>query len=82
MTSKEALFNLVRIHYGYESKNDFDECVKVLEKDLERLEILKDKLSVYIKADYCLSVMGSLDYQQLTKEEYKLLKEWLNENNN
>lgn len=77
MTSKEALYKLARIYYGYEDKNDFDECVSELEKDLEILEILKDKLSVYIKVNYCLSVMGSLDYQQLTKEEFELLKEWL-----
>ena len=53
----------------------------IIEKDLDRLEkitdILKDKLSVYEKAHYRLSVNGGLEYQKLTKQEYEILKEWL-----
>lgn len=79
MTSKEAMQDLRKDatkHLDHHIKY-LNDRLDVIEKDLEILEILKDKLAVYFKAHYRLSVMGSLDYQRLTEEEYKLLKEWL-----
>lgn len=39
------------------------------------IEILKDELWLYENGDYRLSVMGSHDYQALSKMDYELLKE-------
>ena len=57
---------------------------KAVIKDLKRLEqlekaidILKYELWLYENGDYRLSVMGSHDYQALSKMDYKLLKEVL-----
>ena len=79
MTSKEALSDLFFLAIGDE--NHTKKCKETIEKDLDRLEkitdILKDKLSVYEKAHYRLSVNGSLEYQKLTKQEYEILKDWL-----
>ena len=85
MNSKEALSDLFFLATGDE--NHTKKCKETIEKDLDRLEkitdILKDKLSVYEKAHYRLSVNGSLEYQKLTKQEYEILKDWLeNENQN
>ena len=85
MNSKEALSDLFFLAIGDE--NHTKKCKETIEKDLDRLEkitdILKDKLSVYEKAHYRLSVNGSLEYQKLTKQEYEILKDWLeNENQN
>ena len=79
MTSKEALSDLFFLAIGDEKHTK--KCKETIEKDLDRLEkitdILKDKLSVYEKAHYRLSVNGSLEYQKLTKQEYEILKDWL-----
>ncbi len=92
MNSKEALKEL-EIATNWSSDEDIDKdlynlwgnvACRTIKKDLERLEklekitdILKDKLSVYEKAHYRLSVNGSLEYQKLTKQEYEILKDWL-----
>ena len=90
MTSKEALKIIRSYHdemiyhsdYAFiEIENIFKQELDIIEKDLDRLEkitdILKDKLSVYEKAQYRLSVNGSLEYQEVTNQEYELLKEVL-----
>lgn len=41
------------------------------------IDILKDELWLYENGDYRLSVMGSHDYQALSKMDYELLKEVL-----
>ena len=83
MTSKEMLNELLVMPTLCLNKGALRR-LKIIEKDLERLEklekvtkILKDNLQVYEKADYCLSVNGILEYQKLTKQEYDLLKDWL-----
>ena len=85
MKSKEALFNLVRIHYGYENKNDFDECVSELEKDLERLEKLEKVIKI-LKHRIDFENLGEFESGYVFRgyfndcfdeDEYELLKEWL-----
>lgn len=51
--------------------------LKRLEKLEEAIDILKDELWLYENGDYRLSVMGSHDYQALSKMDYELLKEVL-----
>ena len=93
MKSKEALENLGKINLGdnpyciFEDnllKNCCKEEYETIKKDLDRLEklekcidILKDNLFIYKKDNYRLSVNGSLEYQEVTNQEYELLKEWL-----
>ena len=93
MTSKEALENLGQVNLGdnpyciFEDnllKNCCKEEYEAIEKDLERLEklekcidILKDNLRIYKRDNYRLSVNGSLEYQEITNQEYELLKELL-----
>ena len=83
MNSKEALSDLFFLAIGDEKHTK--KCKETIKKDLDRLEkitdILKDKLSVYEKAHYRLSVNGSLEYQKLTKQEYEILKDWLENDN-
>ena len=83
MNSKEALSDLFFLAIGDEKHTK--KCKETVKKDLDRLEkitdILKDKLSVYEKAHYRLSVNGSLEYQKLTKQEYEILKDWLENDN-
>ena len=88
MNGKEAL-KLAILEYEKDLKFDennqwvkdvlkgLKKCQQELEKLEVVIEILKDDLYVYEKADYCLSVNGSLEYQKLTKQEYELLKEVL-----
>ena len=83
MNSKEALSDLFFLAIGDEKHTK--KCKETVKKDLDRLEkitdILKDKLSVYEKAHYRLSVNGSLEYQKLPKQEYEILKDWLENDN-
>lgn len=73
MTSKEALNEVKNILYEEQTfKNDTDELLKTIEKDLEVLEILKK----HIKNSVCLytDLIGSLIENV---EEYDKVKEWL-----
>lgn len=93
MTSREALEELYELAL-FDSICDPDDCkrctaikvcgsyqyYKTIKKDLEVLEIIKNKL-VYplalMSLPYELYNNSVIKEQQLTKEEYELLKEWL-----
>lgn len=88
MTSKEALeswFNAISTN----DKIRWEEHYKVIKKDLEVLEILKKKM--IIDTDYYDSDVGCEEFEYIAyngqplnienKEEYDLIKEWLENEN-
>ena len=86
MNSKEALEKLLEmaIENGLWKSGLVEDIENIILQDLDRLEnlekcidILKDNLFIYKKDNYRLSVKGSLEYQEVTNQEYELLKEVL-----
>ena len=79
MTSKEAVKRLWQETAPATYMKDFDkkECCDVIEKDLEILDIFKDKLNIVLEDDY-LSCYGG---DKITEEEYEKVKEWLSDGN-
>lgn len=86
---KQELERLEIIEENYHSLNKEFEDIEFENYHLRKeniklkqvMDILKDNLFVYDKGDYRLSVNGSHDYQELTQEEYVLLKEVLGNEN-
>lgn len=86
MTSKEALKRIIlgtNVDIHRSSIEEIDEAISLIEKDLEILEILKNKL-VDITILYfstCIEVyncgFANRPKFQLTQEEYNKIKEWL-----
>lgn len=86
MTSKEALKVLYpnKTYTPYYTKSEKRNACKVIEKDLEVLEILKKKLvelnRVKTYTDY--RVYNCYQYSSdlyLTEKEFNKIKEWLND---
>lgn len=86
MTSKEALKRIIlgtNVDTHRSSIEEIDEAISLIEKDLEILEILKNKL-VDITILYfstCIEVyncgFANRPKFQLTQEEYNKINEWL-----
>ena len=94
MTSKEALKRIkddIEINYlttkhnNEKDKYNYLELLKIIEKDLKLLEVLKKKM--IIDTDYYDSDDGCEEFEYIAyngqplnienKQEYDLLKEWL-----
>ena len=94
MTSKEALKRikddneinyLTTKHNNEKDKYNYLELLKIIEKDLKLLEVLKKKM--IIDTDYYDSDDGCEEFEYIAyngqplnienKQEYDLLKEWL-----
>lgn len=80
MTSIEALLKIESFCAYY--MDEVGEALEKLAKDLEVLQILKDKLPpitilrvMEYEGTYVL--YNSINCTSITKEEYELLKEWL-----
>ena len=84
MNSKEALIDLVSMG-ALRLNKEAAERLAIVQKDLDVLEVLKNKMSVEI--DYYDSDFGCEAYEYIayngndlnidTQEEFNLLKEWL-----
>ena len=84
MTSKDAL---EKLYFQCCMSNDIDdkwfEELKIIEKDLEVLEILKNYSDYYTCCDtygYGESCLNILIHDDI--EEYTIIKEWLEDENN
>ena len=92
MTSKEALERIKKSHYiamaciGIDKPDkETEKAIKIIEKDLEILEMLKKKMT--IETDYCDNDLGCEIFEYIafngeplnldSQEEFDLLKEWL-----
>ena len=75
MTSKEALSDLSFLAIGDE--NHTIKCKEIIEKDLERLEKLEKAIEILKKTFGLHYILEYDNYCPMTKEEYKLLKEVL-----
>ena len=80
-TSREALCYLDDIAHGRKMEYDPHELKCIVEKDLEVLEIIKKKnVATFLipccnnARDYSMKTSG---FEALTDKEFKLLKEWL-----
>lgn len=82
MTSKEAVLELICEAKSF-NRDDGRVCFlrKIIEKDLEVLEIIKKKnVATFLipccnnARDYSMKTSG---FEALTDKEFKLLKEWL-----
>lgn len=67
MNSKEALNNIKNLFIG--SSINLEQQFEIIEKDLDRLEILKRNIFVADNTIYATS-------NELEKDDYKKLKEW------
>ena len=86
MTSKEALLELISTFYD----KDLEE-IKIIEKELEVLEIIKkkkvciysiqenDNFNDYNWELYFIYHRENASEMQLTETEFNLIKEWLND---
>lgn len=82
MTSKEALKDLREriIHPEYFGRHEILNELAIIEKDLEVLETIKNKLVFPLALmflPYELYNQSVMKEQQLTQEEYDKIKEWL-----
>lgn len=82
MTSKEALTHLCIIATTPEFARSIDYCYDIVLKDLEVLQVLKDKLPRIttlrvMEYEGTYDLYNSINSTSITKEEYELLKEWL-----
>lgn len=84
MTSKEALDYIEKVMVAENGRLSLYEKlnIKTIAKDLEVLQVLKDKLPqittlrvMEYEGTYVL--YNSINCTSITKEEYELLKEWL-----
>lgn len=92
MTSKEALERIKKSHYiamacmGIDKPDiETEKAIKTIEKDLEILEMLKNKMT--IETDYYDSDIGCEEYEYIAyndeplnivdKDEFNKIKEWL-----
>lgn len=80
MNSKEALNNIKNLFIG--SPINLTQQIEIIEKDLEVLDIIKNKdvrIRVLLASknveEYNYSIL--FEIQHLTQEEFYLLKEWL-----
>ena len=78
MTSKEAL---EKISWRFPNDPDFQKYCKIIKKDLEVLEILKNKTVAIFLIPNCQSAydysMKTIGFKSLTDKEFMLIKEWL-----
>ena len=96
MTSKEALENIKiapsfmggnpRYWTCSQSSIPFLEDINIIKKDLEILEILKNKTVAIFLIPNCQSAydysMKTIGFKSLTDKEFMLIKEWLENNGN
>lgn len=57
--------------------NDYCEEFETIKKDLEVLEILNKHSTRLDDADWDNNIFNGIDYENLGKEERKVIKEWL-----
>ena len=76
MTSKEALSDLVFLAYAVGDKEQIDEFEKIIERNLEVLELLKRELFYEYKC-FDLDEGWYDDSFSFSKDEQKKIKEWL-----
>ena len=84
MTSLEALKFIYDLEDIQGGRDEFWEAYRIIEKDLKALDIIRNKKVIYIHLlkkskelkEYNNSIISS---EELTEEEWKLLKEQLNE---
>ena len=76
MTSKEALSDLVFLAYAVGDKEQIDEIEKIIERNLEVLELLKRELFYEYKC-FDLDEGWYDDSFSFSKDELKKIKEWL-----
>lgn len=88
MTSEEALYLLMtnqkKVKDGFKfidlnthEKVSIEECYDIVKKDLEVLEILKRHSTILDDEDWDSNIFNGIDYENLDKEERKVIKEWL-----
>lgn len=81
MTSKEALITLFASYNYNGNYQELIEARETLEKDLEVLEIIKKKNVATFLIRCCNNAhdysMKTIGFEALTDKEFKLLKEWL-----
>lgn len=79
MKSKEAI-TILKEERLYLSNNNANEVINAIQRDLEVLEIIKNKLVfplALMSLPYELYNQSVMKEQQLTQEEYDKIKEWL-----
>lgn len=76
MTSKEALSDLVFLAYAVGDKEQIDEFEKIIERNLEVLELLKRELFNEYQC-FDLDEGWYDDSFSFSKDEQKKIKEWL-----
>ena len=78
MTSKKAL---EKISWRFPNDPDFQKYCEIIKKDLEVLEILKNKTVAIFLIPNCQSAydysMKTIGFKSLTDKEFMLIKEWL-----
>ena len=86
MTSKDSIENIKNILREDENIWEYNEDIKQIEKDLEVLELIKKKnVATFLipccntARDYSMKTSG---FEALTDKEFKLLKEWLENDSN
>ena len=80
MTSKEALSDLVFLAYAVGDKEQIDEIEKIIERNLEVLELLKRELFYEYKC-FDLDEGWYDDSFSFSKDEQKKIKEWIEDDN-